>query len=264
MLEYMLCRPQDNVFLGKISGRWCLTRPIVYGVLATEITLLQRRLLLRCCLDSSDVLQFATSATLRKADDLKPFAAKLFSKTNINTGYRREQAGIAANFKGQMPSMEDICSGRWPQEKEVLSATPLVHSLVDRLWDKSIRLSELSANLFLLKALSRRATRVLLGLCALTRKNIDDFPITEPDSFLFRGRGSRYSSTRLSEKTVLRGTAGRWCRDILSVVPKREFAVSACDATMRQGVLSCRDEQKQGTLTAPHRRCRVMIMKTIR
>lgn len=195
MLEYMLCRPQDNVFFGKNLRTLVLDEAHLYtGVLATEITLLQRRLLLRCCLNSSDVLQFATSATLGKADDLKPFAAKLFSKdeTSIQVivGEQKKPA-LPPISKGQMPSMEDICSGRWPQEKEVLSATPLVHSLVDRLWDKKlIRLSELSANLFPAENSERaeEATRVLLGLCALTRKNIDDFPIL-PNRihFLFRG-----------------------------------------------------------------------------
>ena len=102
----MLCRPQDNVFFGKNLRTLVLDEAHLYtGVLATEITLLQRRLLLRCCLNSSDVLQFATSATLGKADDLKPFAAKLFSKdeTSIQVivGEQKKPA-LPPISKGQM------------------------------------------------------------------------------------------------------------------------------------------------------------------
>ena len=52
------------------------------GTLAAEITLLMRRLLVRCGLRSSDVLQMATSATLGSGDpeELRQFAATLFSK----------------------------------------------------------------------------------------------------------------------------------------------------------------------------------------
>ncbi|GAB6179012.1 hypothetical protein JCM14036_03310 [Desulfotomaculum defluvii] len=83
MLEYMLCRPQDSVFFGKGLKAVVLDEAHLYtGTLAAEITLLLRRLLLKCGLTSSDVLQMATSATLGtgSADELRNFASQIFSK----------------------------------------------------------------------------------------------------------------------------------------------------------------------------------------
>ncbi len=51
------------------------------GSLATEIALLLRRVMLRCCVLPEDVLQIATSATLGGSEaDLTTFASDLFSK----------------------------------------------------------------------------------------------------------------------------------------------------------------------------------------
>lgn len=83
MLEYMLCRPQDAVFFGPALKAIVLDEAHLYtGTLAAEITLLLRRLYARCGVQSSEVVQFATSATLKEgaADELKAFAATLFSK----------------------------------------------------------------------------------------------------------------------------------------------------------------------------------------
>ncbi len=83
MLEYMLCRPQDAVFFGPALRAIVLDEAHLYtGTLAAEITLLLRRLLIRCGVSSSDVLQIATSATLGTGDvqELKQFAATLFTK----------------------------------------------------------------------------------------------------------------------------------------------------------------------------------------
>lgn len=80
MLEYMLCRPQDAPFFGPGLRAVVLDEAHLYtGTLAAEITLLLRRLLLRCGLDSTDVLQMATSATLG-TQALDDFAATIFSK----------------------------------------------------------------------------------------------------------------------------------------------------------------------------------------
>lgn len=80
MLEYMLCRPQDAVFFGRNLRSLVLDEAHLYtGTLAAEITLLQRRLLLRCNLSSSDVVQYATSATI-ESKYLGEFIPKLFSK----------------------------------------------------------------------------------------------------------------------------------------------------------------------------------------
>ena len=83
MLEYMLCRPQDSVFFGPALRAVVLDEAHLYtGTLAAELTLLLRRLLLRCGVASEQVLQIATSATLGTRDpaELRDFAAELFSK----------------------------------------------------------------------------------------------------------------------------------------------------------------------------------------
>jgi hypothetical protein len=83
MLEYMLCRPQDAPFFGDALRAIVLDEAHLYtGTLAAEMTLLLRRVLLRCGLESKDVLHIATSATIGTGanDELKNFAATLFSK----------------------------------------------------------------------------------------------------------------------------------------------------------------------------------------
>lgn len=86
MLEYMLCRPQDQCFFGKNLQVVVLDEAHLYsGTLAAEMTLLLRRLYERCGVPSERVLQLATSATI--GDDsvdakakLQTFASILFSK----------------------------------------------------------------------------------------------------------------------------------------------------------------------------------------
>lgn len=82
MLEYMLCRPQDQVFFGRGLRCVVLDEAHLYaGTLAAEITLLLRRLYDRCGLRPEDMMQIATSATLGGTDDqLKDFAATIFSR----------------------------------------------------------------------------------------------------------------------------------------------------------------------------------------
>jgi DEAD/DEAH box helicase domain-containing protein len=82
MLEYMLCRPQDGVFFGSNLRVVILDEAHIYsGNLAAEITLLLRRVLMRCGRQPEEVLFIATSATIGGGvEELKPFAAKLFSK----------------------------------------------------------------------------------------------------------------------------------------------------------------------------------------
>ncbi|NLX27014.1 MAG: hypothetical protein GXY61_13830, partial [Lentisphaerae bacterium] len=199
MLEYMLCRPQDNVFFGTNLRTLVLDEAHLYtGVLAAEITLLQRRLLLRCGLGSSDVLQFATSATLGHPDDLIPFAAKLFSKEAADVRViigEQKKPDLPTTIDAPSPTVDDICSGRWPLKEtdlfSTLGKTQLVHTLVDRLWEaKRVRLADLSAGL-LPNASSEKAEeaiRVLLGLCASARADASDLPLL-PNRihFLFRG-----------------------------------------------------------------------------
>lgn len=83
MLEYMLCRPQDQCFFGPGLRSIVLDEAHLYtGTLAAEITLLLRRLYLRCGVDPAGLLQVATSATLggTGTGELGDFAATLFSK----------------------------------------------------------------------------------------------------------------------------------------------------------------------------------------
>jgi DEAD/DEAH box helicase domain-containing protein len=83
MLEYMLCRPQDTPFFGTALRAIVLDEAHLYtGTLAAEMTLLLRRVLLRCGRKPEEVLHLATSATIGTDDEqkLKEFAAKLFSK----------------------------------------------------------------------------------------------------------------------------------------------------------------------------------------
>ncbi len=82
MLEYLLCRPQDAPLFGNALRTVVLDEAHLYnGSLATEIALLLRRVMLRCCVRPEDVLQIATSATLGGSDaELITFASDLFSK----------------------------------------------------------------------------------------------------------------------------------------------------------------------------------------
>ncbi len=86
MLEYMLCRPQDQCFFGRNLQVVVLDEAHLYsGTLAAEMTLLLRRLYERCGVGSERVLQLATSATIGddsagEAGHLEQFASTLFTK----------------------------------------------------------------------------------------------------------------------------------------------------------------------------------------
>ena len=84
MLEYMLSRPQDEVFFGENLRVVVLDEAHLYaGTLAAEMTLLLRRLLARCGKRPEDVLSIASSATIGsgKPDELASFGASLFSRS---------------------------------------------------------------------------------------------------------------------------------------------------------------------------------------
>lgn len=79
MLEYMLCRPQDAPFFSPELRTFVLDEAHLYsGTLAAEISLLLKRVFLRCGREASEVLMLATSATL--GEGVNDFAAKIFSK----------------------------------------------------------------------------------------------------------------------------------------------------------------------------------------
>jgi hypothetical protein len=81
MLEYMLCRPQDQGFFGPALRYVVLDEAHLYtGTLAAEITLLLRRVRDRCRVSPGQITHIATSATLGGTrEDLEKFAATVFS-----------------------------------------------------------------------------------------------------------------------------------------------------------------------------------------
>ena len=120
MLEYMLCRPQDSVFFGPGLRAVVLDEAHLYtGTLAAEITLLLRRLLLRCGLRSEDVLQVATSATLGTGDneELRRFASTVFSKpagmVHVITGEAAKGPMSDPSHPEAEPTPASIVSGEW-------------------------------------------------------------------------------------------------------------------------------------------------------
>ena len=104
MLEYMLCRPQDQVFFGRGLRCVVLDEAHLYaGTLAAEITLLLRRLYDRCGLRPADVMQIATSATLGGNDDqLRLFAATIFSRTSLSNASAEESSGLGCSVSTLM------------------------------------------------------------------------------------------------------------------------------------------------------------------
>ena len=80
MLEYMLCRPQDDAFFGPALQSVIVDEAHLYGgTLAAEISLLLRRVFLRCGVAPASVFQMATSATL--GEGVRSFAADLFGRS---------------------------------------------------------------------------------------------------------------------------------------------------------------------------------------
>jgi len=110
MLEYMLCRPQDAPFFGTALRAIVLDEVHLYtGTLAAEMTLLLRRVLLRCGREPEEVLHLATSATIGTGDnhELKTFAAKLFSKdTSLVEVVRGQYTHI--EFGEEKPPFEEV------------------------------------------------------------------------------------------------------------------------------------------------------------
>ena len=120
MLEYMLCRPQDSVFFGPGLRAIVLDEAHLYtGTLAAEITLLLRRLFLRCGLRSEDVLQFATSATLGTGDpeELRSFASTVFSKpaemAHVIAGEPAKASMSDSSPPKATPTAESIVAGEY-------------------------------------------------------------------------------------------------------------------------------------------------------
>lgn len=118
MLEYMLCRPQDAVLFGPSLRSIVLDEAHLYtGTLAAEISLLLRRVLARCGVPSSRVLQVGTSATLGDGD-LAELGSLLFTK----------QRGLVSVVRGerQRPALSEpvdaAACGALPVQRAALAA----------------------------------------------------------------------------------------------------------------------------------------------
>ncbi len=125
MLEYMLCRPQDAPFFGPSLRTIVLDEAHLYaGTLAAEITLLLRRVLLRCGKEPNEILHLATSATLGGTrDDLRAFAAQLFGKddasVHVVTGERAPESYPTPLPPAQTPTPAQILETAWPREATI-------------------------------------------------------------------------------------------------------------------------------------------------
>ncbi len=132
MLEYMLCRPQDYVFFGKNLRSLILDEAHLYtGNLAAEISLLLKRVYAKCAVSPSDVLQYATSATIGGEDDpkkvLSEFAGQLFSKPSTDVQVvigERITCPFPTELKKSILSAQDaerIVAPEWPENLQSLS-----------------------------------------------------------------------------------------------------------------------------------------------
>ena len=131
MLEYMLCRPQDAVFFGQNLRVLVLDEAHIYtGNLAAEITLLLRRVQMRCGRRPEEVLHIATSATIGGgAAALRPFAAQLFSKdeslVRLIEGRRIRPALEVADAGPPLPlSLAEQLAANPPPEGGTVRVTP--------------------------------------------------------------------------------------------------------------------------------------------
>lgn len=120
MLEYMLCRPQDSIFFGKALQAIVLDEAHLYtGTLAAEITLLLRRLLERCKVQSDAILHIATSATIgtNSPGELESFAAALFTKrrelVRVIRGELAERSFPEAKPPAQIATLAEIAAHPW-------------------------------------------------------------------------------------------------------------------------------------------------------
>ena len=138
MLEYMLCRPQDAGFFGSSLRTVILDEAHLYtGTLAAEITLLLRRLALRCGLQSERITHFATSATLGSGDsgELRDFASKIFSKPSrlvkVIYGEQTKEDMPAAEPPASAPSAETVASADLPDYPTIVENAGGVQTLAE-------------------------------------------------------------------------------------------------------------------------------------
>ena len=138
MLEYMLCRPQDAVFFGPSLRTVVLDEAHLYtGTLAAEITLLLRRLAIRCRLRPEQITHFATSATLgsEDSDELRVFASDIFSKPShlvrVIYGEQKREDLPPASPPASEPSAEAIVAADLPDYPTVVEDAAGVQTLAE-------------------------------------------------------------------------------------------------------------------------------------
>lgn len=194
MLEYMLCRPQDQCFFGRNLQVVVLDDAHLYsGTLAAEMTLLLRRLYQRCGVKSEQVLQLATSATIGDdsagaAGKLQAFASILFSKpaplVRVIQGKKRDTRlippGGASSLSvdqwsavewGDLPTLDNDAEGSpklatWPAADMQRLRESLPHLSIPMLKDVC------QPSVYLHKALPNDATICRLSSLLYDRKHV--------------------------------------------------------------------------------------------
>lgn len=147
MLEYMLCRPQDAVFFGENLRHIVLDEAHLYtGNLAAEITLLLRRVAIKCGVEIPAITHYATSATLvegeisEQKEALAKFASRVFSKPegDVSVILGRKAEAEVGTPSSQEPVSPPEVEDDWPTLsgiEEVDGSDRLVVSAKDD-WEK--------------------------------------------------------------------------------------------------------------------------------
>ena len=240
MLEYMLCRPQDAVFFGPSLRTIVLDEAHLYeGTLAAEITLLLRRLMLRCGLESTDVLQMATSATLGTgdADELRNFISQLFSKPSelvrVVEGVTTRAELEPETGPASTPSAAAIAGAYWPCDPSVVE-DPDGRQQLATIHNESRERLETSLSLLVSKRQIRNVvdenrTAVILHNTLVASpiiRQLEDalwtqrhLPLKDLSTALF-GEGPEYG-TRATAKLLQLAASARLAPDTHPLIPHR-------------------------------------------
>lgn len=123
MLEYLLCRPQDQSLFGDALEMIVIDEAHLYnGTLAAEISLLLRRVLLRCGKKPADILHILTSATV-DPDTATKFAAALCTKDISDV---RLIQGKLTNLPNAGNGQIKLTSSQWTELCNAVPTTTLL------------------------------------------------------------------------------------------------------------------------------------------
>ena len=122
MLEYLLCRPQDQSLFGSSLEMIVIDEAHLYnGALAAEIALLLRRVMIRCGKKPNDVLHVLTSATI-DGQTATNFAADLCTKS-------RDDVRLIVGVPEELPSRGEgevtLSASQWIQLSDAVGATTI-------------------------------------------------------------------------------------------------------------------------------------------